>query len=129
MNQPRVKFGPSSNRVAGRPLSIGASSRPPAGPGAPAQRSPAAAHLYASPAPLIEPLALRPADAARALGVSERTLRDWAKDEGLPQVVIGKVVMHPVRELRGWLAERIAPRESPSIDEGDRQSTAAVAGE
>ncbi len=52
------------------------------------------------------PLALRSHAAAAALGVDERTLRRWQKDEGLPFARVGGVVLFPVAELRAWLAER-----------------------
>ena len=38
--------------------------------------------LVESPTPAIAPLALRPRDAAAALGVSERLLLDWRKSHG-----------------------------------------------
>ncbi|MBM4023352.1 MAG: helix-turn-helix domain-containing protein [Planctomycetes bacterium] len=62
--------------------------------------------LFAPPPPVIEPLALRPGDAARALGISERLLWDWAHQHGLPYVQVGRVVAYPVAELRTWLRER-----------------------
>jgi len=49
------------------------------------------------------PLALRPRDAAVALGISERLLQDWAKTHGLPCVRLGQVVLYPVDEVRAWL--------------------------
>ena len=59
-----------------------------------------------SNAPL--PLALRPKHAARALGVSERTL--WAitadRSSGIPHCRFGKCVVYPVNLLRDWLAKR-----------------------
>ena len=57
---------------------------------------------------LPEPLALRPRDAARALGISERTLWDWARTERLPHVRIGNVVLYPVDCVKQWLADRAA---------------------
>jgi excisionase family DNA binding protein len=63
--------------------------------------------LFASTSPReVEPLALRPRDAAAALGVSERVLLDWRKNEGLPYVRLGSTVLHPVDELRAWLKAR-----------------------
>ncbi len=49
-------------------------------------------------------LALRPAEAARALGVSERTLR--AMLPRLPVVRTGGCVLTPVDALRQWLREQ-----------------------
>lgn len=51
----------------------------------------------------IEPLALRPRDAAQALGISERLLWDWAHQHGLPYVQIGRLVLYPVDGIRQWL--------------------------
>ena len=58
------------------------------------------------PAP--DRLALRPAEVAQALGVDQRTLRRWQREEGLPFARVGKVVLFPVAELRAWLGERIS---------------------
>jgi excisionase family DNA binding protein len=55
----------------------------------------------------VELLALRPKDAARCLGVSERTLWDWTRTEGLPHVRIGNVVLYPVGCVKQWLADRV----------------------
>ena len=62
--------------------------------------------------PVIPPLALRPRDAALALGISERLLQDWARLHGLPSVRLGQVVLHPVDELRQWLRERALAGEA-----------------
>lgn len=66
----------------------------------------------------ITPLALRPRDAAVALGISERLLQDWAKEHGLPCVRLGQIVLYPVDEVRQWLRERALgntpPPERPS---------------
>jgi predicted DNA-binding transcriptional regulator AlpA len=65
----------------------------------------------------LEPLALRPRDAAYVLGVSERLLWDWTRNEGVPHVRIGNVVLYPVESLRRWLASRAAKAD-------DREATA-----
>jgi excisionase family DNA binding protein len=60
--------------------------------------------------PSVEPfwlanrLALRPEEAARALGVSERTLRRLAPK--LPRIRDGGTVLYPVEGLRRWLEEQ-----------------------
>lgn len=47
-------------------------------------------------------LALRPAEAAAALGVSERTLRELAPE--LPRVFLtSRTMVYPVDGLRAWL--------------------------
>jgi len=59
-------------------------------------------------------LALRARDAAKALGVCERTLYTWTGRYEIPHVRIGTVVLYPVDSLRDWLkrqAERTAANE------------------
>ena len=55
--------------------------------------------------PTFPVLALRSRDAARALGVSERTWATWTKQGIVPRIRIGRVVIHPVTQLEQWLAE------------------------
>jgi excisionase family DNA binding protein len=52
---------------------------------------------------LSERLALRPKEAAEALGISERTLRQLLPE--LPTVRRGNIVLVPVAGLREWLRE------------------------
>ncbi len=61
--------------------------------------------LTFKPAPA-EPLALRPRAAAKALGVSERSLWGWTKDGAIPHVRIGRTVLYPVADLQAWLARK-----------------------
>ena len=61
--------------------------------------------LFSKPT-VIPPLALRPREAAAALGISERLLNDWAKQYDLPSVRLGQVVLYPVDEIRAWLRAR-----------------------
>ena len=51
-------------------------------------------------------LALRPKDAAKALGIGERKLWEITADRtsGIPHVRFGRAVVYPVDELRRWLA-------------------------
>ena len=59
------------------------------------------------PSPNPEPLALRRAEAARALGISERLLWSLTVGGEVPHRRIrGRVVLYPVDELRKWLASR-----------------------
>ncbi len=60
--------------------------------------------LTSNGADLTSRLALRPKEAAEALGVSERTLRQMLPE--LPHVRVGGVVLLPVDALRGWLLEQ-----------------------
>jgi excisionase family DNA binding protein len=55
-------------------------------------------------------LALRPRQAAAALGISERTLWAWTKRGEIPHVRLGRMVLYPVAELRTWLSERAEGR-------------------
>ena len=52
-------------------------------------------------------LALRPKEAAEALGIGDRTLRTWMRDEELPFLKVAGVVLIPREELERWLRERI----------------------
>ncbi|MCK4871142.1 MAG: helix-turn-helix domain-containing protein [Phycisphaerales bacterium] len=60
----------------------------------------------AEPTPPV--LALRPKQAAKALGIGERLLWSLTADQasGVPHVRIGRCVVYPVDELRRWLRER-----------------------
>jgi excisionase family DNA binding protein len=51
----------------------------------------------------MESLALRPREAAKALGVSERSLWEWTHRGDVPHVRIGRTIMYPVDSLREWL--------------------------
>jgi excisionase family DNA binding protein len=48
-------------------------------------------------------LALRPREAAKALGVSERSLWEWTHRGDVPHVRIGRTILYPVDALRNWL--------------------------
>jgi excisionase family DNA binding protein len=64
------------------------------------------------PTDLSSPLALRPREAAKALGVSARHLWQLTKDGVIPCVRVGsgtrKTVLYPVAELQGWLTREAA---------------------
>lgn len=64
-----------------------------------------------TPERVVDPLALRPRDAARVLGISERLLWDWTRTEGVPHVRIGNVVLYPVEVLKNWLAAKATTSE------------------
>ena len=53
-------------------------------------------------------LALRPKEAAEALGVSDRTLRTWMRDEGLPFLRIDGCVLIPQGQLEAWMEARVS---------------------
>jgi predicted site-specific integrase-resolvase len=71
----------------------------------------------ANPLTLTEPLplALRPRDAAKALGVCERTLATWERAGIIPAVRIGtgkrKTVLYSAAALQDWLAERASAQQ------------------
>jgi len=53
------------------------------------------------------PLALRPKDAARALGIGQRKLWELTAPRGpIPCARVGCCVLYPVDALRGWLVEQ-----------------------
>ena len=51
-------------------------------------------------------IALRPKEAAEALGVSGRTLRTWMRDEELPYIQIDRGILIPIADLKEWINER-----------------------
>lgn len=53
-----------------------------------------------------EPLALRPREAAKTLGVSTRTLWTYTQDGKIPHVKLGRATLYPLAGLRTWLAEQ-----------------------
>ena len=71
----------------------------------PRKSQPAQALLDAnSPAPLV--LALRPKDAAKALGLGARKLWEQSQPRGpIPCARLGKAVIYPVDQLRAWIAK------------------------
>jgi len=54
----------------------------------------------------IDPLALRPRDAAAALGISPSTLDRLTRAGHIPHVKINRLVLYRVESLRKWLEER-----------------------
>ena len=61
---------------------------------------------------LSDRLALRPEEAATALGVSERTLRKWRREEGLPYFQLDGAVLIPLAPLERWMIERVTSRQT-----------------
>jgi excisionase family DNA binding protein len=64
------------------------------------------------PTDLSAPLALRPREAAKALGISARHLWQLTKDGHIPCVRVGsgarKTVLYPVADLQTWLTRQAA---------------------
>ena len=58
-------------------------------------------------------LALRPRDAAKAIGVSARTLWTLTKKGEIPHFRIGRSLLYPVDALRAWLRERAGMEVKP----------------
>ncbi len=62
-------------------------------------------------------LAVRPKEAAKLLGISQRTLWSLSSPRGpIPCARIGRVTLYPVDRLRRWLLERAQP---PANGQGD----------
>jgi excisionase family DNA binding protein len=59
---------------------------------------------------LSSPLALRPREAAKALGISPRLLWQLTKDGHLPCVRVGngkrRTVLYPLADLQAWLTRQ-----------------------
>jgi len=57
-----------------------------------------------------QPVVLRYREAAKALGVSQRTLWLWTKAGIVPHVRVGlgrrKTILYPLDELKAWLASQ-----------------------
>ena len=49
-------------------------------------------------------LALRPKDAAKALGIGQRKLWELTKAGTIPHVKVGTATLYPIDELRAWLS-------------------------
>ena len=52
-------------------------------------------------------LAYRPQEAAALLGVSDRTLRKWMRDDALPYLRLDGVVLIPRARLEEWIEARL----------------------
>jgi excisionase family DNA binding protein len=64
-----------------------------------------ASNATASPSPL----ALRPREAAKALGLSERSLWALTSPRGpIPAAKVGRSVLYSYRDLEAWLASEAA---------------------
>ena len=72
---------------------------------------------------LADRLALRPKEAAEALGLSERKLREVLPQ--LPHVRVGGAVLLPVEALRAWLQEQ-AKVEPGRVDAAVKEILASV---
>ena len=59
-------------------------------------------------------LAMRPREAAKALGISERTLWEHTERGTIPHIRLGKAILYPVDLLRDWLKNQ--SQEGPVIN-------------
>lgn len=65
------------------------------------------------------PLALSPREAAKALGIAERTLWSATQPRGpIPAIKLGKRVLYPVDGLKEWLSNAI--QEDSSMSTSDK---------
>lgn len=61
---------------------------------------------------VMEPVAVSIQNAARLLGISDRTLYDMTNMEGFPAFKIGNRTLISVEGLREWVRERVSPQRS-----------------
>lgn len=59
---------------------------------------------------VMEPIAVSIQNAARLLGISDRTVYDMTNMEGFPAFKIGNRTLISVEGLREWVRERIRPQ-------------------
>lgn len=60
----------------------------------------------ARPDPATPCLAMRPREAAKALGISPKTLWILTHEGQIPHARVGACVLYPVRELTDWLTKQ-----------------------
>lgn len=51
-------------------------------------------------------LAMRPREAAKALGIGARKLWELTADGTIPHVRCGRAILYPVREMQEWLSDQ-----------------------
>jgi len=68
------------------------------------------------------PLAMRPPEAAKALGISERLLSTWTREGLVPYTRLGRTVLYPVTGLTSWLESR-AQMQSKSTVNAEQSSS------
>lgn len=83
-------------------------------------------HELAQSVDLATRLALRPKEAAAAIGVSERTMRQLLPS--IPHVREGGVVLVPVDGLRAWLLDQ-ANAKSKTVDSIVKSVVADIGGQ
>jgi predicted DNA-binding transcriptional regulator AlpA len=68
---------------------------------------------FTTPPATPAPLALRPKQAAAALGISPRKLWELTNIGAVPHVRLGRAIVYPVSLLERWLSEQAAGRTNP----------------
>lgn len=69
--------------------------------------------------PQFDPIALRPRQAARVLGIGERTLWRLSSPRGpIPCVRVGRIVLYTMESLADWLARQATERRAATETEG-----------
>jgi excisionase family DNA binding protein len=58
-------------------------------------------------------LALRPKDAAKALGIGQRKLWELTKAGVIPSIKLGACTLYPVDALRAWLSAQVEKTVRP----------------
>jgi excisionase family DNA binding protein len=59
-----------------------------------------------TPTPTVPCLAMRPKQAAQALGLSPRKLWELTASKQIPCIRLGKAILYPTAALERWLEER-----------------------
>lgn len=59
-------------------------------------------------------LALRPRQAAQALGIGERKLWELTQAGEIPHARLGKAVIYPVSALERWLSDQVKAHQGKS---------------
>jgi excisionase family DNA binding protein len=77
--------------------------------------------LLHKPDPAAPILALRPREAARALGISDRTLWQLTADGVVPFVRLRKAILYPVDALRSWLEQARQQQQAQQEIQVDHQ--------
>jgi len=72
----------------------------------------------------LQPLALRPRQAARLLGVCERTLANWTRQGSVPYIKLGRAVLYPVDLLQDWLRQKAARQQGQGAEQVEGQGNA-----
>jgi excisionase family DNA binding protein len=61
-------------------------------------------------------LSMRPREAAKALGISERLLWEWTDRGKVPHIRLGKAILYPVDSLRDWLKKQAQQSERKNFE-------------